>query len=77
MLEVSNADRVVFPAIGRTKGDVVAFYERIAPRALPHLLERPLSLKRFPKGLSGPGFFQKNVPGHYPESIAYRQREPP
>lgn len=69
MIAVSNADRVVFPAIGRTKGDVVAYYERIAPRAMPHVLERPMSIRRFPKGLAGPGFFQKNVPPHYPESI--------
>src|SRR5215510_15015283 len=70
MLEVSNADRVVFPAIGCTKGDVVAYYERIASRALPHLLERPLSIRRYPKGLAAAGFFQKNVPAHYPSSIA-------
>jgi bifunctional non-homologous end joining protein LigD len=48
---------------------VVSYYERIAPRALPHLLDRPLSIKRFPKGLAAPGFFQKNVPAHYPEAI--------
>jgi bifunctional non-homologous end joining protein LigD len=70
MVEVSNADRVVFPEIGRTKGDVVAYYERIAPRLLPHVVGRPLSIKRFPKGLAGAGFFQKNVPAHYPASIA-------
>ena len=71
MVAVSNADRVVFPAIGRTKGDVVAYYERVAERALPHLLGRPLSIKRFPKGLAGPGFFQKNVPAHYPPSFGH------
>lgn len=69
MVEVSNADRVVFPEVGRTKGDVVAYYERIAPRALPHLLSRPLSIRRYPKGLADKGFFQKNVPAHYPGSI--------
>jgi bifunctional non-homologous end joining protein LigD len=69
MVDVSNADRVVFPEIGRTKGDVVAYYERIAPRLLPHVIGRPLSLRRYPKGLAGPGFFQKNVPPHYPVSI--------
>lgn len=71
MLNVSNADRVVFPAIGRTKGDVVTYYDRIAEKALPHLLDRPLSIKRFPKGLAGPGFFQKNVPKHYPSSFGH------
>jgi bifunctional non-homologous end joining protein LigD len=69
MVTVSNVDRVVFPEVGKTKGDVVAYYERIAPRALPHLIERPLSIRRYPKGLAGPGFFQKNVPAHYPDSI--------
>lgn len=69
MIAVSNADRVVFPEIGSTKGDVVAYYERIAPRLLPHVADRLLSIRRFPKGLAGPGFFQKNVPDHYPASI--------
>ena len=69
MVEVSNANRVVFPEVNRTKGDVVAYYERIAPRALPHVVDRPLSIRRYPKGLAGAGFFQKNVPKHYPESI--------
>ena len=69
MIAVSNADRVVFPEIGRTKGDVVSYYERIAARALPHLTDRPLSMRRYPKGLAAPGFFQKNVPAHYPDSI--------
>jgi bifunctional non-homologous end joining protein LigD len=68
-INVSNADRVVFPEVKRTKGDVVAYYERVAPRAFGHLVDRPLSIKRFPKGLAAPGFFQKNVPPHYPESI--------
>ncbi len=70
MVQVSNADRVVFPEVGRTKGDLVSYYERIAPRLLPHVLERPLSIRRYPKGLAAPGFFQKNVPAHYPASIA-------
>jgi bifunctional non-homologous end joining protein LigD len=69
VIEVSNADRVVFPAIGKTKGDVVAYYERVAPRLLPHVIDRPLSMRRYPKGLAGAGFFQKNVPAHYPDSI--------
>jgi bifunctional non-homologous end joining protein LigD len=69
MVDVSNAGRVVFPEVGTTKGEVVAYYERIAPRALPHVVGRPLSIKRYPKGLAAAGFFQKNVPAHYPESI--------
>jgi bifunctional non-homologous end joining protein LigD len=69
MVLVSNAQRVVFPEAGVTKGDVVAYYERIAGRTLPHVVGRPLSLRRFPKGVGAPGFFQKNVPPHYPASI--------
>ena len=69
MIQVSNANRVVFPEIGKTKGDVVDYYERIATRMLPHVEGRPLSIRRYPKGLAGPGFFQKNVPAHYPASI--------
>jgi len=69
MIEVSNPQRVVFPEVAKTKADVVAYYERIAARALPHLRQRPLSIRRFPKGLGAPGFFQKNVPAHYPESF--------
>lgn len=68
-IRITNPDRIVFPEIGRTKRDVVAYYERIAPRALTHVVGRPLSIRRYPKGLAGPGFFQKNVPDHYPESI--------
>ncbi len=68
-MEVSNPGRVVFPEIGRTKADVVAYYERIAPKALQHLAGRPLSIRRYPRGLAAPGFFQKNVPPHYPDSI--------
>ena len=54
MLEVSNKDRIVFAAIGKTKGDVVAYYAAVAARALPHLRARPLSIRHFPKGLSAP-----------------------
>ena len=70
MVAVSNATRIVFPEIAKTKGDVVTYYERIAPRLLAHVVDRPLSIRRFPKGLAAPGFFQKNVPPHYPPSIA-------
>ena len=69
MIDVSNADRVVFPEVSRTKGDVVAYYDRMAARALVHIVDRPLSIRRYPKGLAAAGFFQKNVPSHYPESI--------
>jgi bifunctional non-homologous end joining protein LigD len=69
MIEVSNAARIVFPDAGTTKGEVVHYYERVAHKMLPHLAGRPLTLERFPKGLAGGGFMQKNTPKHYPASI--------
>lgn len=69
MVQVTHPERVVFPDVGRTKGDVVRYYERIAPRLLPHVAGRPLSIRRYPQGLEGAGFFQKNVPPHYPKDI--------
>lgn len=69
MITVSSADRVVFPEVGRTKGEVVSYFEKIAPKMLPHLFDRPLSVKRYPKGLAGQGFFQKNFQPHYPETL--------
>ena len=68
-MEVSNADRIVFPQNGITKGDVVGYYERVAERMLPHLAGRPLTLERYPKGIDAKGFMQKNAPAHFPESI--------
>lgn len=68
-MDVSNPDRVVFPDLGRTKAEVVAYYERIADVALPSLVDRPLVLQRFPDGIGGPGFFQKNAPDHTPDRI--------
>jgi len=61
-LEFSNVDKVFFPELGLTKGDVIAYYYRIAPYILPHLKDRPLSLRRFPDGIHGKDFFQKDVP---------------
>lgn len=61
-LEYTNIDKVFFPERGYTKGDVIAYYHRIAPHILPHLEDRPLSLRRFPDGIHGKDFFQKDVP---------------
>ena len=75
-LKVSNADRVLFPKAGVTKGDVVAHYYRVAPHMLPHLLDRPLTLVRHPRGIAAKGFFQKNVAKHYPEDLIGRIEMP-
>jgi len=52
-LAFTHQDKVMFPEVEMTKGDVLRFYERIAPRLLPHLRDRPITLERFPEGLTG------------------------
>ena len=54
------------PGTGHDKASVVAYYARAAPRILPHVAGRPLTFRRYPRGVGAPGFFQKNVPPHYP-----------
>ena len=66
---VSNPDRVIYEDAGVTKADVVAHYERVAPRMLDFAAGRPLTLQRFPRGIGAPGFMQKNAAEHFPESI--------
>ncbi|GAA0260310.1 non-homologous end-joining DNA ligase [Cryptosporangium japonicum] len=61
-LALSNLSKILYPETGTTKGEVIDYYSRIAPVLIPHLAGRPLSLKRYPEGVSGPGFFAKNVP---------------
>ena len=61
---VTNAERIVFPERGLTKGDVVSYYVGVAEQALPHLRRRPFHMKRFPNGVEGDFFHQKRVPPH-------------
>lgn len=68
-IETSNEDKVLFPGAGITKGELVAYYARIADRMLPHLRDRPLVLQRFPAGIRKPGFYQKQVGAHFPEWV--------
>ncbi|MGF1612221.1 MAG: non-homologous end-joining DNA ligase [Kiloniellales bacterium] len=68
-IELSNLDKVLFPKSGLTKGNLVEHYRRIAEIALPHYRDRPLSMHRFPDGIEGEGFFQKNLPGYFPDWI--------
>lgn len=56
-----------FPAIGATKGEVLAYYHAVSPYLLPHLRDRPLTLERYPEGVEGESFYQKDVPSFYPE----------
>lgn len=68
-IEISSTDRVVFPDVGVTKGDVIEYHRDIAKVMLPEVRDRPLSMERFTKGLEGGGFFQKHVQKHYPDWI--------
>lgn len=68
-IELSNLDKVFFPDEGITKGDVVDYYRRMAETMLPHLEGRPLSMQRFPDGIEGEGFYQKEAPDYFPEWI--------
>jgi bifunctional non-homologous end joining protein LigD len=69
--EFTNEDKILFPQLGITKGDVLRYYERIAGRLIPHLENRPMTLERLPDGLrkGAPHFWQKNTPSHYPSWI--------
>ncbi|MGE3274128.1 MAG: non-homologous end-joining DNA ligase [Vicinamibacterales bacterium] len=64
--EVSNPDKVFFPDAGLTKGDLVAYYQRIAPVMLPHVRGRIVAMRRFPDGITGRHFYQKDVPPYFP-----------
>jgi bifunctional non-homologous end joining protein LigD len=68
-LSVTNLDKVLYPATGFTKGEVIDYYARIAPAILPHLRGRPLTLKRYPEGVEAGHFFEKRCPKHRPEWV--------
>jgi bifunctional non-homologous end joining protein LigD len=68
-IKVSNLDKVLYPAVGFTKRDVIDFYAAIAPVLLPHLEGRPLTLKRYPNGVDAGHFYEKNAPSHRPEWV--------
>ncbi len=68
-MEITSPDRVLFPDDGFTKATIVAYYESAAPVMIRHLAGRPLTLERFPRGIDGGGFMQKNAGAHFPASI--------
>jgi bifunctional non-homologous end joining protein LigD len=63
-LVLSNLEKVLYPAAGFSKAQVIDYYQRIAPVLLPHIAKRPVTIKRYPDGVEGKSFFQKNVPAH-------------
>jgi len=68
-LAVSNLNKVLYPKAGFTKGQVIDYYIRIAPLLLPHLKDRPLTMKRYPDGVEGDFFYEKNCPAHRPKWV--------
>jgi len=68
-LSLSNLDKVLYPETGFTKGEVIDYYTRIAPVLLPHLAGRPLTVKRYPNGVDGAFFFEKNAPRGTPKWV--------
>lgn len=65
----TNLDKVLWPRDGYTKGDLIRYYDDVADALLPYLQDRPLSLHRFPDGIEGESFFQKNSPGYFPDWV--------
>ena len=74
-LKLSNLDKVFWPEEGITKGELLAYYREIAPTIIPHLRDRPFTMKRYPDGIDGKFFFQKDAPTHMPEWIPTRRFE--
>ena len=64
-----NLDKVMYPKAGFTKRDLIDYYVRIAPVLLPHLHDRPLTLKRYPDGVEGKYFYEKQCPSHRPDWV--------
>jgi bifunctional non-homologous end joining protein LigD len=64
---ITHPDKLIFPEVGITKGDLAAYYEAIAPVMLPYLRARPVTMERYPAGIEEKGFWQKDVPKGFPE----------
>jgi bifunctional non-homologous end joining protein LigD len=76
-LELSNLDKVFYPQTGFTKGDVIEFYSSVAGVLIPHLRDRPITLKRYPNGVEGKHFYEKSCPSHRPkwvDTVAIRRK---
>ena len=75
ILKLSNLDKPFWPDEGITKGDLLAYYRDVAPVLVPHLRDRPFTMKRYPDGWQGKFFFQKDAPKHMPDWIPTRPFE--
>ena len=76
-LRLSNLDKVLYPEAGFSKAQVIDYYSRIAPVLLPHLADRPVTLRRWPDGVMGQPFYEKNASRHAPEWIRKVRVETP
>ena len=68
-IQISNLSKVLYPKAAFTKGEVIDYYIRVSPVLLPHLKDRPLTMKRYPDGVEGQFFYEKNCPKHRPEWV--------
>ena len=69
-LTLTNLDKVLYPKAGFTKAHVIDYYRRIAPAVLPHLEGRALTMKRYPDGVEGPYFYEKQIPSYAPDWLS-------
>lgn len=69
VVALSNQDKILFPESKITKGDLVTYYERIAPIMLPYMKDRPVTMHRYPDGIAQEGFYQKDAADYFPEYI--------
>ena len=69
-LRLTNLDKVLYPRTGFTKGDLIVYYRQVADALLPHLHDRPLTLKRYPDGVDREHFYEKQCPSHRPDWVA-------
>jgi bifunctional non-homologous end joining protein LigD len=65
-LRLTHLEKILYPEVGFTKGEVINYYVQIAPMVLPHLKDRPLTLKRYPNGVDGEFFYEKRAPTYRP-----------
>ena len=75
LVKLSNLDKVLYPATGFTKQQIIDYYVRIAPAMLPHLAGRALTRKRYPNGVDEEFFYEKNAPQHRPDWVKTRSEE--
>jgi len=72
-VKISHASKVLFPEDGISKGELIAYYCRVAETMLPHLRGRPVNMLRYPDGIDGKNFYQKQAPAYFPDWIHYSE----